>query len=52
MAESWYQITAAPDKLARIAEQAREATGSRNGDAVLAVGSHRIVLLPAPHEPG
>lgn len=46
MAQLWYQITAGPDKLARIAEQAREATGSRNGDAVLAVGSHRIILLP------
>jgi subtilisin family serine protease len=46
MAQSWYQITAAPDKLARIAAQAREAAGSRDGDPVLAIGSHRIVLLP------
>lgn len=46
MAESWYQITAAPARLARIAAQAREATGASHGDPVLAVGSRRIVLLP------
>lgn len=47
MAQPYYLVTATPGKLAKIAKHARRMTGSRHGDPVLAIGSHRIALLPA-----
>ena len=46
MAHPYYLITADPKKLAKIAKYARSLTGSKQGDPVHVVGSHRIVLMP------
>ncbi len=46
MAHPYCLITAEPKKLKKIAKDARSLTGNRQGDPVLAIGSHRIVLLP------
>ncbi len=46
MAHPYYLITAEPRKLAKIAKYARSVTGSKQGDPVHVVGSHRIVLMP------
>ncbi|WP_300437172.1 S8/S53 family peptidase [Zoogloea sp.] len=47
MAQPYYLVTGDPKKLAKIARYARKLTGKQQGDPVLAVGSHRIVLMPA-----
>jgi len=46
MAQPYYLVTAAPKKLAKIASYARKLTGKQQGDPVLAIGSHRVVLMP------
>lgn len=46
MANPYYLVSAGPKQLGRIADYARKLTGSRQGDPVIAVGTHRIVLMP------
>lgn len=46
MANPYYLVSAEPKKLNKIAKYARDLSGSRQGDPVIAIGSHRIVLMP------
>ena len=46
MAQPFYLIVAAPNKLQKIVAHARSLTPSANGDPVIPVGSARVVLSP------
>ncbi len=46
MSHPYYLVTAEPKILNNIARRARSLVGRRSGDPVLAIGSHRMVLLP------